>query len=203
MLQLSSDVRAVLLQFSFSNKNLIPPWVYDASEKRRPTKEDGGKEVISATQDCSLVGFVEAFVEGNYKLVDAFTQERSYGNNPRSFYYIVGFVFVRTEFARVSESYMEFRDVIIGGLKDLCNQSFWRVRAYINPSRDKDGQEVPGLKEISINMEARKPRVDANGELIKLWERDEKGRKVGDKPLPLKPAFNLVLEGDEIKLISA
>ncbi|MCD4705697.1 hypothetical protein K8R61_01305 [bacterium] len=198
-IKLYGSVPLVTLQFSFSNRNIIPKIIKKISNEKQEERVErkkmkNGIQVINPTPNVSLLIFVKQLKEAGYELVDAIYQERINGN-ANSNYHMVKFIFSRHECAKPSENFQKYS----AELDKICRQALWRVRACLNPFY-KEGEEIEGKNFVSINMEVRTPIVSSKGELIQKWEKDEKGKKVGEKPLPLFPDYFLSVKGEEIKL---
>lgn len=197
MLQLGASIRFVSMRFSFSNSKIIPsslkfkaPATVEREEVRR--ERHSGVLVIEPTESCCLAGFPQQLVLTGYPLVDGFYQPRP---DPKDIfggrmYGMVHFLFYRREFAEISPAFQAIADTVFGDLTKMCDDAFWRVRAFSNPFY-KDGREVVGQSTISINLEARIPRFHPDGSLLMQWQKDDQGNRVGDCPKAIVPAHYL------------
>ena len=187
----------VSLQFSFSNPEAIPVLVRhrsnETTEERVVRKNHAsGRLVIEPTEKCSVATVFVGIESAGYELVDAFHQERIDPKDPigRRRYHTVRFQFARHEVAQVSDEFKVIRGQIRNELQDICGDSHWRVRAFLNPFY-RDGEEVPGKNAVSINFEARSPLFHPDGTPVLVWRKDEKDNRLGNAPVP--PRFNFVL----------
>ena len=112
---------------------------------------------------------------------------------------MVRFLFARREFVDLSEEFKVVRDIISKELRSICEVAMWRVRTFLNPFY-KDGEEVIGYRAISVNLESRKPLFCPDGQPVTVWQKDEKGNRVGDAPLPLKPDYCLRVKDNTVQL---
>ena len=206
MVALDSSVRLVALQFSFSNPGAMPVSVkrlnQETSEERNERKNhSSGTLVIEPTENCSLVDFLDDLKSAGYEMVDAFYKERIDPKYPRGqrTYHMVRFLFARREFVDLSEEFKVVRDIISKELRSICEVAMWRVRTFLNPFY-KDGEEVIGYRAISVNLESRKPLFCPDGQPVTVWQKDEKGNRVGDAPLPLKPDYCLRVKDNTVQL---
>jgi len=205
--KLDPSARLVALQFSFSNPKAIPSSIKSAvaempEDMRDRASSSNGKLVIEPTSNCSLIVFFEHLEAEGYEMVDAFSQRRiDRKSEGKRAFYIVRFLFARHEFADVSDAFKRIRENMREEFQSMCDSAFWRVRVFSNPFF-KDGVEIPGARFISINLEAREPRLHPDGELVLARRKDESGRRVGE-PIPLEADYDLGVLGDSIALVAA
>lgn len=198
------DVRLVAVQFGFTNSAAIPTAVRRL-ERETPLEHIArklrmtGERIIEPTENCSIefLGELEAV---GFELVDALYQKRVDGQNPNRTYHMVRFLFARQEFAVPTAEFLRIRDQLRAELWEMVRFAFWRVRAFLNPFYQK-GEEVAGQRALSINLEARIPLYQPNGQPVTARPKDESGKRTGS-PQPLKPDFRLVTEEDSIRLVS-
>ena len=199
-------VQTVIFQFSFSNggcvfnpiRELPDEDPYDRIVRKHTAT---GECVIEPTHNCSLVSFVKDLENAGYELVDAFSQKRVNGKHhgPKT-YFAVRFVFARREHANPTEDFKEIRKTVSTILLDMCNTALWRVRAYRNPFYKK-GQLLEGQTSLSINLEARTPRIDRCGKPLTVWQKDPRGKHIGDAPVPIQPEHYLRINGNNVQLM--
>lgn len=196
-------VRLVAIQFSFSNREIVPVAV---RQRNRETPLEHiarklrvtGERVIEPTENVDLSNFLGELEEAGFELVGAFYQERPAGDQLDRTYYMARFLFARREFATPSAEFVLARDTIRTALQEMLRTAFWRVRSFLNPFY-QEGKEVAGQRALSINLEARVPLFFPDGRLITArWK--ENGKKIGD-PQPLTPDFRLTVEGDSVRLV--
>jgi hypothetical protein len=210
MVALDSSVRLVALQFSFSNPDAIPASVKrldrETPEERNERKNhSSGTLVIEPTENCSLVNFLDELKSAGYEMVDAFYKERINPKDPRGrrTYHMVRFLFARREFVDLSEEFKAVRDVISKELRSICEVAMWRIRAFLNPFYNKDGEEVIGHRTISVNLESRKPLFRPDGQPVTVWQKDENSKRVGDAPLSLKADCCLRIKDNVVQSLMA
>lgn len=205
LLKLDEASRLVIVQFSFSNSSIIPELV----SKRAPeTKVEAAKRnqqasgflVIEPCENVSIDTFVVELEAAGYVLVDGVTQTRQHQNKPGQSYHMVRFVFARSEHAEVSDHFKSVQSLLRMELQDITETAFWRVRAFSNPFY-KDGEEIDGVRAISINCEARVPRFLPDGQLVKSRRKDAQGNKVGE-PVPIEPARRLSISDKMVELVA-
>lgn len=189
MIVLDKSVRTVILQFSFSNPNVVPASVRCRRKRETPKEQSkrkshpSGTLIIEPTMNCKMSSFFGELLEEGYELVDASFQERVHLKNKKQVYYAVRFVFCRKEFAKPTEEFKQKRDdICFNGLGRICNEALWRIRVYLNPFYE-NGEEIIGQKSVSINLEARSPLINKNGQPILRWTKDENGKRIGDQPM--------------------
>lgn len=196
---LDGSVSLVGLQFSFSNHKVVPrgmkavaPETPEAFRLRQSRNAAGnGISAIDPVENVFLMGFLSG-LRGGYQMVDAFYQERINPKDPtmRYTYPMVRFLFARHEYAEIADEFRSVRKVRNLQLEELCSQAMWRVRALLNPYM-RNGVEVPGQYFISIGLEARTPRFQPDGNPVVIWQKDERGRRLGDAPVPVAPEYFL------------
>lgn len=208
MVMLDRSVRRVMLQFSFSNPEVIPismrrktqsePLLFD--RKTRPN----GTLVIIPTEKCSLADFIRELEMSGYEMVDAFYRKRidSRDSGGKKKYHMVRFIFVRHEFSELSDEFINRRNVVQAELRSICSASLWRVKLFKNKFY-KDDREVNGQYALSINMDARQPLLCHNGQPVTVWQKDNSGNRIGKTPLPLKAKYYLRVDGKIITLQAA
>jgi hypothetical protein len=202
MIVLDGSIRMVGIQFSFSNSGVVPSSARCLSsetwtERRERKSYPRGVMVIEPTERCSLVEFLGELEMAGYELVDAFYKERINVKDPRRAYHMVRFLFARHEFVEISDEFEQVRDDIRTELQEMLRVAMWRVRAFSNPFY-QNGEEIPGQRALSVNLEARQPLFRPDGQPVTVWQRDERGRRVGLAPQPSKPAFRLAVVGNEV-----
>jgi len=195
------DVRMVTIQFSFSNREVVPavirqrnretPFEYVARHLRT-----AGKRVVEPTENVYLEKFLTELEAAGFELVDAFYQCRPKGENLDRTYYMARFLFARRAFAVPSAEFALVRDSIRTELQEMLHTAFWRVRAFLNPFY-QNGKEV-AERSLSINLEHRVPLYHSNGSPVTA-RRKENGKKIGD-PQPLLPDFLLTVWGGDLLL---
>lgn len=193
MVPIDGTVHLILLQFSFSNANAVPPAIKRRQRetlnerKERKTHTDG-IVVIEPTLNCSLSNSIDDLEAAGYELVDAFCQKRLDPKDPagRRVYQMVRYMFARKEFVNISEEFRRVRYVIRAELQEeMCDSALWRVRSLLNPLYNRNGEEVEGQYMMSVNLEARRPLLRADGQLVVEWQKDENGRRIGVAPVPI------------------
>jgi len=205
---LDKNVRMIMLRFNFSNPKVIPfsmrrkthePLLFD--RKRRST----GVLNIETTAGCSLADFVVKLNASGYEMVDAFYRKRVDGDintNSKKKYHTVFFLFARHEFAELSDEFKKMRNIILAELRSMCENAMWQVKLFSNKFY-KDGREVQGQKALSINLGARQPLCCPDGQAVRIWQKDEKGKRIGGGPIPLKASYCLSVENNIIELQTA
>ncbi|MBN1585012.1 hypothetical protein JW899_01460 [Candidatus Uhrbacteria bacterium] len=208
MVALNGSTVLVALQFSFSNPNAIPATVKrqdrETPEERMKRKNNAsGVRVIEPTGKCSLLGFLEELEAAEYEMIDAFYKERIDAKDPygRRSYHMVRFLFARHEFVELSDEFKKVRDIIRAELQSICEAAMWRVRSFSNPFY-KNGKEIPDLRTVSINLEARQPLFRPCGQPVTVWQKDKNGERVGDAPLALKADYCLRIVNDAVQLVT-
>lgn len=209
MVRLDSSVRLIVVQFSCSNSDAIPKGVMRRAERETPKegrerrKRSSGYLVIEPTENCSLIEFRRGLEAVDYRLVDAFYQERPKPKDSRGkeMYHIARFLFARNEFvADLSDEFTGACDKIRAALSWMYLRAMWRVRVFSNPFYEQ-GKEIPGQRVLSINLEARKPFFRPDGNPVTVWQKDESDKRLDDAPLPLKAEHRLLVMDNVIKLV--
>ena len=207
MVPLKRSVRMVVLQFRFTNANVIPVSVKRRNQETQKehverTSRSSGIMVIEASAKCSFAGFLDELEVAGYELVDALSQERPNTDKThgRYSYYMVRFIFARREFVECSDEFSKVRDTIRTELRSICESAMWSSQVFFNPFF-KNGKAIPDQYSVSINLTHRQPILQPDGQPVTVWQKDESGKRVGESPLPLKADFSFSIVGDEIQLI--
>ena len=184
---ISSKIRLVVVQFSFSNGDAVPASVKrrapETQEKRVERKShSNGTLLVQPTERVSLASLPVQLVKVGFQMVDGHYENRIDANNPGKRYHAVRFVFAAREFVESNPEFLKVKPAILADFVAICKDAFWRVRAYNNPFF-KDGEEVTEFRTFSVNMEARVPLKRADGTLVA-------GAKPGPKPFVVKPNSN-------------
>ncbi len=211
MLSVNASVRMIIVQFSFSNKNVIPrllvrsqPETEQEHVERR--NRSTGVMIIPPTESCSLEGLLESIEVRGYEMVNSFCKERIDSKDPmqKRTYWMVRFQFVKSSLIDLSEdffSYKEkYREFDRNGFVEMCKDVAWRSRVFLNPFYE-EGRELPDYRAISINLESRQPFLQPNGKLMKVWLKDKKGRRLGQAPIPIRAKNRFCFEDDIFKVV--
>ena len=196
------SVRTVGLQFRFTNEALIPAFIRSLpAQQGSRSSPAAGQEFITPTQN---VGVADALAELDglgYVLVDAFYQPRpaSGGGKPA---YIVRFVFARKEFAEPKPAFINIRDQVRLMLRAMLQESMWATQAYINPLF-VDHELVEGEFAIMVNMTARNPLVQPNGQPIMVWPKGPRRDHLAQQKIPMTAETELHFLRDSIELLPA
>jgi hypothetical protein len=199
---MNGAVRLVTVHFSFSNLDLVPTCL--KQKKTSPSEFVTRKEEVRGEQflepiekvDCSSLPPDLASI--GFVLADAFTEIREKKGRQ---YAVVQFIFSDIKYANCSEEFLANRPLIEEALRLLLEQGMWRVRAFLN-HLFKDREIIEEKYAISINLDARMPLVDKNGDPLIRWQKDESGNRIGDAPVPVKPKLFLEIGNEEIYVMS-
>src|SRR3972149_9877630 len=161
------NVRMIVVQFSFSNPEVIPSGIKrrnreTAFEHVARKLQATGERVIEPTKNVFLGHLVGDFEGNGFELVDAFYQARPDHDDLKGTYHTVRFLFARHEFATPSAEFRMVRDAIRAELREMLRTAFWRVRAFLNPFY-QNGEEIAGQRSLSINLEVRVSRFLPDG----------------------------------------
>jgi len=190
-----ATVQLIMLQFSFSNINVVPECVRDLpresiNESLSRKRIANGELVINPIENVDVVTFLTDLTSSGYELVDASYQHRVDRRDLRRTYHMVRFVFARSEHATLSNEFLAIRKNIVASLREMCEQAIWRVRLFLNPLFSND-EEVMGEHAVSINLERRTPFCDNVGKPVKVWQKDDNGERIGDAPVQIRPDYYL------------
>jgi len=206
------NVRMALVQFSFSNGNIVPPSLLKRErdietpfeQKERKERHTGVAFIDPPVENVSIVDFLrDDLQDSGFELVDAFYQPRF---NPKDragkrIYHMVRFVFVQSQHVtNLNKEFLAERDLLLGGLYAIVTEATWRVRGYMNPFF-RNGQAVPGQRVLSVNLNARVPLLE-DGKPKLVWKKGSNGERIGDAPVPLAPAFSLRAGENALHLIA-
>lgn len=202
LLPLKRSIRLVVLQFNFSNQNVIPSSLGNARDETLEERQARsglvtGVLITELAKKVSLEGFADKLAVAGYELVSAFCQRRR--SQLDKMYYTVRFVFARKEYAKTSDEFKQRRETVFSQLVDFCKTAMWQMEIFLNPFYEK-GQEVPGQKSISINLTMREPLFHSDGRSITFWRKTRKGELRDDRSHQLKPRRYLYIKGNVIKL---
>ncbi len=168
------DIKIILLQFSFSNKSIVPLGVRwtakETSEERakRTQRAIKGICVISPTEKV-FVDIFEEIENMGFVMINAFYKPRIDPKDEDDTYQMVRFTFATNSPQAFSENFKKIQESAREELRRLCNESLWRVRAYLNPFFSMN-KIIEGKKALSINMEVRGPLFHKNGSKTGLVE---------------------------------
>lgn len=202
---LEKDVRMIMLKFAFSNPNVIPRFVKGAKDELLFRKDrSSGVLAIESTERCSVAEFLGKIAVSGYEMVDAFYKRGidTRDANIKRKNNIVYFFFARSEFVELSDEFKKERPLIYNELWKICKTAMWRVRLFLNPFY-KDGQEINDQYALSVNLDARQPLFCSDGQPVKIWKKDDKGKRVGETAIPLKAKYHLRVENNTISLMTA
>lgn len=172
-------VEMLLLQFDFTNSELVPLTVKDErreqesesqARKQRSTQKPGLQLIdptVDNSHDTNINSLPEDLVKLDMTLVDAFFQKRVDAKKPNAYYHTVRFTFVPGSKAVFKDRFKEFMPIVYSELTGLTQLAFWRVRAYQNSYYLND-REVRGSCVVSINLGPPTPIFSSNGEYAKL-----------------------------------
>jgi len=159
MADLDASVRMISLQFSFSNPKRVPASVkvlaHETPKERDKRKSEVPGEILLEPKPYTSLGhLLDEIAAAGYELADAFYKPRIVQGRQsrRKTYHMVRFIFVRKEYAEISEQFSGQRDVIMADLRELCEKYYWRARAYLNYFF-MDGAMLEDQYFMSINLE--------------------------------------------------
>jgi len=193
------SARLAIVQFSLHNWNIIPPFLLNTKrgietlfEQQERKERHTGVALFDPVENVSIVKFLRDNLQGSgFELVNEFCQPRldlKDGAGKRT-YPMVRFEFVPGKYVtNLNEEFMAKRELLLGGLYTMVTEAAWRVRAYENKFYG-NGQVVPGEKALSINLDVRVPLFE-DGRPRLVWKKGPNGERIGDAPVPLKPAFS-------------
>lgn len=200
---LPREIRLAVLSFVFTNLDLVP----DGIKKRKASKEGifytperiEGSLFIPETDSVGCLGLVDDFKDVGYTLVDAWWEEKSKDRRP---YYQVRFTYAAPGCDESSPEFRETIEVVSEALQTLLFESMWQVRGFVNPFF-ADGELVKGASALSINFGAREPLFDKNGQPQKQWQRDEDGKRIGERSVAIQPTKFLRIVDEDIRIVPA
>ena len=187
----------IVIQFSFSNARVVPAGI-GFRQQEGPVQSfvrhqhNNGQQVITPTEKCSVINLSHLEKLG-FLLSDFWAQERWNQKNPGARFSVVRFEY-RNLHSDPEHPLLEEESATSAriGLLNLAMSAAWRVRAFDNPFF-VSGQEVPGKRVLSINLEGRFPLFNSDGKPVCQRLRDEQGEPYGD-PIPVQPDYELKLE---------
>lgn len=187
-----STSRLVLMQFIFSNRNLIPATVRQLvktpEENGSRAPRWGGNLFIGPTPAVSLLGLLGDLEEAGFQLVSCKHKPRL--DDMGKINHLLRFIFGRPEHSAPEAGFLEKQVAVRADLAKICGEATWQCQVFQNPFF-RGEEVVEGAHAISINLNARKPLLDPYGNQLKVWQRDARGMKTGDAPLPVQPAREL------------
>ncbi len=199
---IGQSVRIVGLQFRFTNETLIPSFIRALPPQQGSRgAPPAGQEFITPTQNVGVADVLRELEGIGYVLVDAFYQSRpaSGGGKPA---YIVRFVFARTEFAEPKPAFVKIRDQARLALGAMLEDSMWATQAYIN-SLFVDNELIDGEFAVMINMTARNPLVQPDGQPIMVWPKGAPRDHLAQQKVPMAAETQLHFLRDSIELLPA
>ena len=198
---IGQSVRTVGLQFRFTNEALVPAFIrslpaQQGSRSSPPT----GQEFVTPTQNVGVADVLGELEGIGYVLVDSFYQPKPArgGGKPA---YIVRFVFARTEFANPAAGFLKIKDQVRLMLGAMIEDSMWATQAYVNPLF-VDNELIEGEFAVMVNMTARNPLVQPNGQPILVWPKGVRKDDPSNK-VPMAAEIELHFLRDSIELLPA
>lgn len=194
------NAEKLVLQFSFSNVAVVPPTVratkfHKETEQERTARKANitGTMTIEPTEGCSLVEFVTKLDELGFVLTNALYMERIHGGNNKAVrtYHMVRFVFTKNE-SDMTDEFKKVQKTVLSELTEICSAAIWRVRSYLNPLFNQEGEVIEGKKAVSVNAEVRQPLSNPDGTKVKVWKKDDRGNRV--EQVELKPNKKLTVQ---------
>ncbi len=207
------DIRLILLRFAFTNPLVAPECIWEGLEcevdegRHKPQETiPQGRLVINPAENVDVLPFLAGLGRG-YTLSDLRFQQRTGRHDQRSAarpadYYVMSFVFCDRQHAAPSQKIRGMGDELQKALQRVCEEAFWRVRAFLNPFCT-EGTVIPEKYALSINLELRNPRYDGNGVPMKTWLKDKNGQRKGSEAVPIKPDSVLVFQEQVIEVVPA
>lgn len=192
---IDGEIRKIYFQFSFSNRSSVPqplrrlPDESKGDHLSRKSVITDSLQVIEPTDKTSFHGFLKSLESEGFVLVDGCFQHRW---KESGVYYMVRFVFARSEVATVHPEFARIRGAARINIIRLFANAFWRIRGYRN--------RLPDGTMLSFNFEHRVPVVNNDGEEVKEWRKDVNGKRVGDGPIPIWPSYKASIRGGALRL---
>lgn len=207
MVVLDRPVRKVVVQFSCSNHDFVLRELPNHGKEtttqfsHRTDRAHNGVLIAEPTVPC-WIGDLSPGIEGDYPIVDAFTEERIDQKDPQRTYHIIRFIGLRRELAGtwpLIGGHAHLEDNAMYMFERLTQSFLWHVRVYANPN-DSTGEIV-----VSINCGARQPLWLPDGQPVVVWRKDENGKRIGERPLPLAehPHPRITVRDDTIAIATA
>jgi len=206
-------VEKVMVQFSFSNKNLIPDFIPrlpkeigDKNHKRKNGKCLKGLGLKDKSiNNCSFHGFDPETLD--LKLIDVECQKRIHKGNQGT-YQMVRFVFGPRHYVVSCSEIVEHKGEYMSFFRTLCDESYWRLKSFLNPrvfpfddiDKGKKWNIVlikDGKRNLSLNLEVRQPRFKSNGDSVMARKKNDNGKSVGD-PIEIDPTHYLFVENKDL-----
>lgn len=188
---------AILLQFSFSNRKLIPASLaemqmesFDAHVDRKAVVT--GREMIAPTENCDIRALLADLNSAGFYLDNAGWQTRVNTKKPGR-YFMVRFTFRRGESVKQDQAAVQ-------ALIEFCGSAFWRVRAYVNPVFER--KRLVNRCAASFNFEARVPTRDGQGSPLLEWRKDTDGNRIGDRAHEKQAGCALRITSQAVQLIA-
>ena len=168
---IDGSTQLVVLQFSFSNNNMVPPWIPEeesetfSEHKRRKNFSVKGEKIINEIQDIDVSNVFNDLVCLNFIIINAFCKKREdvksklFPHGGRRKYWMVRYTLARSFEAKNISN--EFKNILNNEIKESLLKILsdpWRVRAFKNPWFE-NGEIIENKHQVSINMEVRNPNV--------------------------------------------
>ena len=196
-----TENQMVMLQFYGTNPKAIPTVLCEVApeteielmNRRRPFN---GALIVQPTKGCSLLDLIDDLQMHGFELVEAFRQERLDTKDEllANVYYMARFVFAMPATATVPVDYQSKQAEDLEALQQMCHDAYWCMQVFDNPEcEEEDAGIMQGHRVLSLNLVAREPLVGGNGKVITIWQLDENGERIGDKPLPRQRNFTVRL----------
>lgn len=193
--------RYIALNFSLSKKFVELDYRILEGLRRRErtyqsyTSKEAGK-LVSAKDAVLLVPLLSDLRSAEYVLVNGFLEKRAAN-------YVARYVFAPTEFARsLSAEFRYQQPMILAKLSGLlCEWTIWHADHYENPFVENE-KKVDGVIGVEIVMNSRKPLCERDGSLIKAWQRDANGHRIGTAPILLATKNELRFLDGKVQLVA-
>lgn len=196
---LDDSVRLIVLQFNFSNPNVIPRSIkisdQEQSQKEAAQKPATGKLLFETPEKISLERAITGLLETGYEMTDAFCKVKTNGRGkPNS--YSAFFIFAKRENARITEKFWETRKQHYLELFRLCREALWQIKVFYNPLFE-NGKETAGQRAVNILAQNRQPLFQSNGSRI-FTTKQEGTLKI---QIPVMPSQYLQIKSNAIQVI--
>lgn len=179
-----NSIETIMIQFSFSNRRMIPRWLREEKEETQKEKQarssvKEGIQILEKKPDVFTSRIFYTLQNSGFFLIDGYAKELLKEDGVGK-YYVARFIF-----GRKKPSEDGYIGLLARSFHTLSKEALWTVKAYLNPS----GEEKKSF--VSINMIGRNPLYE-NGARRKIWRKDEEGNRIGDEPVLMKQTGDLI-----------
>lgn len=158
---LDPSLRLLVIEFSFTNGDLLRPFVPYRDRSTRRNKKNTGQKIFEKIPNICGDQFPGDLADSGFVLVDAWQFSQSQGATRRD-RHTLRFTFAPSNHSCVSEEFSVIQQRCWKLFSDMLKGVTWTASGYVNPFY-RDQKEVPGCATIALNFSMRDPLDPVSG----------------------------------------